>query len=171
VTALARHALRVAAMLGHSPQEMLATVHRALRDLQSDADFCTVCLVVLTPHEDGAHLVVVLAGHQPPLIIEPDGTSAPIGTLGTILGMIEPLELAEHHAELRPGQTLLLYTDGVADAGRSSERIGEAGVAELCSAAPQLSLDGLLEHIQSAAGERASGHPRDDVTLLAIQAR
>jgi PAS domain S-box-containing protein len=170
VTALARHALRIAAMLGHGPRGMLATLHYALRDLQPDSDFCTVCLVSLTPHEDGARLVVLLAGHQPPLIIEPDGTSAPIGTHGTILGVIEPVDLAEHQAELRPGQTLLLYTDGVPDAGRSSEPLGDAGVAELCSAAPQLSLDGLLEHIKRAASERAGGRLRDDIALLAIRA-
>jgi serine phosphatase RsbU (regulator of sigma subunit) len=157
-------------MLGQGPREMLATLHRALRDLQSDADFCTVCLVSLTPHKDGAGLVVLLAGHQPPLIIEPDGTSAPIGAHGTILGMIEPVDVAEHRAELRPGRTLLLYTDGVSDAGRSGEPLGEAGVAELCSAAPQLSLDGLLEHIKGAASERAGGRPRDDIALLAIRA-
>jgi serine phosphatase RsbU (regulator of sigma subunit) len=141
---------------------MLATLHYALRDLQPDSDFCTVCLVSLTPHEDGARLVVLLAGHQPPLIIEPDGTSAPIGTHGTILGVIEPVDLAEHQAELRPGQTLLLYTDGVPDAGRSSEPLGDAGVAELCS--------GLLEHIKRAASERAGGRLRDDIALLAIRA-
>jgi len=170
VTALARHALRVAAMLGQSPREMLTTLHRALRDLQPGSDYCTVCLVAVTPHEQGAHLGVVLAGHQPPLLLESDGASAPVGTLGTLLGMVDPLELTEDEVELRRGQTLLLYTDGVPDAGRSGKPIGEAGVAEICRAAPRASLDGLLEHVERAARERAGGRLRDDVTLLAIRA-
>ena len=53
VTALARHTLRTAAMLGQSPAGMLATLHEALRHQPQGADLCTVCLVTLEPERPG----------------------------------------------------------------------------------------------------------------------
>lgn len=172
ITALARHTLRTAAMVGQAPIEMLATLHRALRERPPGSDLCTVCLACVRQDQGdrSARLSVVLAGHQPPLLIDPDGTSAPIGEPGTMLGVIDPLELVERDTELRTGQTLLLYTDGVSDAGqRLGSPLRESGVAELSRLAPQRSLEGLLEHIEQAARARSNGRLRDDVALLAIR--
>ena len=138
VTALARHTLRAAAMSGQSPTEMLETLHRALRRQPPGADLCTVCLVAA--HHTGAatQLTVALAGHPPPLLIDRDGQAELIGRPGTLLGVLDPIEIVETKAELRDGETLLLYTDGVTDAGRPNVELGEAGLIELClqSSAP-----------------------------------
>ena len=54
VTALARHTLRAAAILGLRPAAMLSTLHEALRRQPVGADLCTVCLVTLEPRPTGA---------------------------------------------------------------------------------------------------------------------
>jgi serine phosphatase RsbU (regulator of sigma subunit) len=169
VTALARHTLRAAAMSGQSPPEMLATLHRALRCQPPGADLCTVCLVTLERTPRAARLKVVLAGHPPPLLIDPEGHARQIGRPGTLLGMLDSIDFTETGVEMRPGETLLLYTDGVPEAGRPDNQLGEDGLIELCHAAPALSLGGLLEKIEHVALERAEESLRDDLALLGLR--
>jgi len=169
-TALARHTLRAAALIGQSPTDMLHTLHQALRRQPAGADLCTVCLVTIAlATSERARLTVSLAGHHPPLLVSPDGQARQIGQTGTLLGVIEPISVTETQAALHPGETLLLYTDGVPDAGRSGRQLGEHGLLELCTQAPRLTLAGLLERIEQAARERADGRLRDDIALLAVR--
>jgi PAS domain S-box-containing protein len=169
VTALARHTLRAAAMGGQSPTEMLTTLHRALRRQPAGADLCTVCLVTI--ERTGAHgrLTVTLAGHQPPFLIGADGEAVQIGQPGTLLGVVDPIELREVESEMHPGQTLLLYTDGVPEAGRATGQLGEQGLRELCRRAPALEISDLLEQIELGALDSARGSLRDDIALLGLR--
>jgi serine phosphatase RsbU (regulator of sigma subunit) len=169
VTALARHTLRAAAISGQTPPEMLGTLHRALRRQPPGADLCTVCLVTMERTAERARLEVTLAGHPPPLLISPDGQAHPIGQTGTLLGVLDSIEFTETGAELRPGETLLLYTDGVPEAGRADSRLGEDGLIELCRKAPALSLGELLERIERAALEHAEEGLGDDLALLGVR--
>jgi PAS domain S-box-containing protein len=175
VTALTRHTLRTAAMGGQSPTDMLHTLHHALRHQPPGADLCTVCLITLTQAPASAidpkhaRLTVTLAGHHPPLLIGRGGEARQIGRPGTLLGVIDPIDVTESEAELNAGETLLLYTDGVPDAGRSSRRLGDDGLLALCARAPQLTLTGLLEHIEQTALDRANGRLRDDIAMLAVR--
>jgi serine phosphatase RsbU (regulator of sigma subunit) len=169
VTALARHTLRAAAISGQSAPEMLDTLHRALRRQPPGADLCTVCLVTMEGAPRPARLKVALAGHPPPLLIDPGGHARPIGKPGTLLGVLDSIDVAEIGAQMRPGETLLLYTDGVHEAGRPNNQLGEDGLIELCREGHALSLDGLLERIEHAALERAEESLRDDLALLGVR--
>jgi serine phosphatase RsbU (regulator of sigma subunit) len=169
VTALARHTLRAAAMSGQSPTDMLQTLHRALKDQPAGADQCTVCLVTIAQERTYARLTIALAGHQQPLLIDRDGGATQIGRPGTLLGVLDPISIDESRAELRPGETLLLYTDGVPEAGRSSNQLGEQGLLRLCTQAPNLTLTGLLGYIEQSALEHTDGQLRDDIALLALR--
>ena len=169
VTALARHTLRAAAMSGQTAPQMLGTLHRALRCQPPGADLCTVCLVTMERTSERTRLKVALAGHPPPLLVDPDGQARPLGQPGTLLGVLDSIEFTETGAELRPGETLLLYTDGVVEAGRPDAQLGEEGLIELCRGAPTLSLGELLERIEHAALERAEESLRDDLALLGLR--
>ena len=138
VTALARHTLRAGALSGQSPTEMLQTLHRALRLQPDAADLCTVCLVMMAPGPDHARLTIALAGHLPPLLVNRNGDTIPVGKSGTLLGVIDPIKITESKAELNAGETLLLYTDGVPEAGRAGGQLGEQGLLGLCADAPRL---------------------------------
>jgi PAS domain S-box-containing protein len=169
VTALARHTLRAAAMSGLSPASMLDMLHRALRRQPPGADLCTACLVTIERTSENGRLTVALAGHQPPFLIGADGRATQIGEPGTVLGVVDPVDIRETEAEMRPGETLLLYTDGIPEAGRSEAQLGEAGLRELCVQAPRLPLAELLGLIQAAALDSAAGRLRDDIALLALR--
>ena len=159
VTALARHTLRAAAIGGQSPTEMLATLHQALMRQPPGADLCTVCLIALRREEHGARLTIALAGHPPPLLIRRGGEVEQVGHSGTVLGVVNPLQIEESEIALAAGETLLLYTDGVIEAGRPDRLLGEDGLLALCAAAPELSLKVFLEHIEEAALRACAGEP------------
>ena len=169
VTALTRHTLRAAAMNGQTPTGMLLTLHQALQRQPPGADLCTVCLVTLAMVAGKAHLSVALAGHHQPLVITREGEVRQIGRPGTLLGVIDPVKIFESDAELSRGETLLLYTDGVPEAGRSGRQLGEAGLLELCAQTQGLDLAGLLQRIERVALERAEGKLRDDIALLGVR--
>ena len=171
VTALARHTLRAASMGGQSAKEMLGTLHRALRRQSPGADLCTACLVTVAPASGHIRLTVTLAGHPPPMLIDARGDARQIGQLGTLLGVLDPIDVAEYEDELRAGETLLLYTDGIPEAGRGGEVLGERGLLDLCRKAPRLTLAQLLEYIEHVALERAEDSLRDDLALLAMRMR
>jgi PAS domain S-box-containing protein len=169
VTALARHTLRTAAMLDLPPTAMLDTLHAALRHQPSGSDLCTVCIATLELRPAGARLTVTLAGHPPPLIIDPDGESRQVGTPGTLLGVLDPIEISEVDVPLQPGQTVLLYTDGLPEADRAGVQLGEQQLFEQDAERPDPTLVGLLTQIERAALRRAHGRLRDDIALLALR--
>ncbi len=169
VTALARHTLRAGALSGQSPAQMLDTLHRALRQYPGETELCTVCLIMLEPEAQSARLTIALAGHLPPLLIDRGGGVRALGEAGTLLGVIEEIDIVESTAELQKQETLLLYTDGVPEAGRAGGQLGEEGLHALCAQAPSLSLGGLLARIEDAAKQRVAGRLRDDIALLAVR--
>jgi serine phosphatase RsbU (regulator of sigma subunit) len=169
VTALARHTLRAAAMSGQSPVEMLSTLHMALRRQPPGADLCTVCLVMLALEREGARLRIALAGHPAPLLIDRTGNVREIGRSGTLLGVVDPVRIEESEARMGAGETLLLYTDGVSEAGAPDSPLGEHGLHELCEDAPKMAVSELLRHIELGALGRTEGKLRDDIALLALR--
>ncbi|HTY97343.1 MAG TPA: SpoIIE family protein phosphatase [Solirubrobacteraceae bacterium] len=173
VTALARHTLRVAATLGAPPSAMLELLHGMLRGEQPEGQICTVCLVVVqppaTPRPSGhVDLRIVLAGHPQPLIVDGHGRARAVGQPGTILGMVDPIVLNEVPVVLGEDETLLLYTDGVTDAGRARSRSGPV-LERVVSQVRDLPLGDMLATIESAAVESAGGQPQDDIALVALR--
>ena len=169
VTALARHTLRTAARLGETPTGMLQTLHEALREQPMGADLCTVCLIVIEPEATRARLTVALAGHPQPLLIATNGRPALLGRPGTLLGVLDPISIREVEAELHGGETLLLYTDGLPEAGLSGDQLGEQGLLDLSAEAPGLALKALLTRIEQVALACADGRLRDDIALVAVR--
>jgi serine phosphatase RsbU (regulator of sigma subunit) len=128
-----------------------------------------VCLIVFAREGEGARLTVALAGHPPPLLIDSAGAVREIGQAGTLLGVIDPVHIQTSEVRMASGETLLLYTDGVSEAGAPERPLGEHELRKLCAAAPRMTLPELLEYIESAALERTDGRLRDDVALLALR--
>lgn len=169
ITALARHTLRAAALSGRSPRRMLLMLHRALQAQPAEADLCTVCLVRFERASARGELTIALAGHPQPLLIDERGESRMLGRPGTLLGVLEPIRVHETSEAIGPEQTLLLYTDGVPEARRGDNLLGEDGLRELARRSPALSLDGLLEHVVRGALAHARGSLHDDLALLALR--
>jgi PAS domain S-box-containing protein len=169
VTALARHTLRAAAMGGQAPTVMVSAVHQALLGQPPGLDMCTLGLILINLRRPGAHLTIALGGHPQPLLIDSEGNAQPIGRPGTLLGVLDPVHLDQAEVHMNPGDTLVMYTDGVVEAGAPSRPLGEEGLRELCADAPKLTPAALVRRIEAAAVAHAGGSVRDDIALLVFR--
>jgi PAS domain S-box-containing protein len=167
VTALARHTVRTASLQPAAPSELLVTLNDALLVQRAGSEFCTVCLASLALGEH-AILTVALGGHPPALVLRRSGEVEAVGEAGTLLGVFADPVLREVDAELHPGDTVLLYTDGVTEAGPAGGEIGEEGLARLLAGLRGLSPDEIVDAVEQAAVHAQDGKPRDDIALVAF---
>src|SRR4051812_32130730 len=167
VTALARHTVRTASLQPATLSDLLTTLNDALLVQRAGAEFCTVCLACLTLGER-ATLTVALGGHPPALVLRSGGAVEEVGEPGTLLGVFLDPELHEVDTELRAGDTVLLYTDGVTEAGPAGEEIGQEGLAELLAGLRGMSPDEIVDAVEQAAVAAQDGKPRDDIALVAF---
>lgn len=171
VTALVRHTLRARASTD-GIVSALETVNDALRGEQDEELFCSVAAIEFTldgdPPQSG-HLRAVAAGHAPPLVLRADRTLDALPVSGRLLGPFEDPCLQAADSTLYPGDTILLYTDGLAEARRGREQFGEGRLYEAVRTAPRGSLAGLLTHIELEAVTFAGGRPQDDIAVVALR--
>jgi serine phosphatase RsbU (regulator of sigma subunit) len=169
VTALARHTLRAGAVYERRPSGVLALLHKALREQRSDGRFCTVAHAHLRIGRGRVQVELACGGHPLPLVVHPDGLVEPVGRLGTLLGTdIEP-QLYDVSVELREGDVLLLYTDGVTEVRqRRREVFGLAQLSELLSTCGALPPDAVADRVEAAVIAASEGRLRDDMAILAF---
>jgi len=153
------------------PAVVLATLDRALRDLDVGALATAVLAKVEQTREDAAAGLRTLrwsnAGHPPPLLIRPDGTTVLLTTpADLLLGLDAGSDRADHVARLEPGSTVLLYTDGLVERRGASLDDGLDWLVDTAGALAGLDLDGLCDALLGLVGADAE----DDVALLALRA-
>ena len=125
VTSLARYTLRAAAVHDPDPATVLDRLNTVLHHEYRGADprYCTVIQGHIRPDGDGAAVTLATGGHPPALLIRADGTSAFLpGPGGQLVGALPRARFAAVDVVLGPGDTLLLYTDGLTEA-RTQSRV------------------------------------------------
>ncbi|MDX6724366.1 MAG: hypothetical protein QOD73_2770 [Solirubrobacteraceae bacterium] len=166
ITGLARHTLRAAALYERSPAEMLRVLnHAMLEQFTDDEQFCTV----VAAHLRGRELRVTSGGHPLPLLLRRDGSVQTIGRPGTLVGVLEALELEEECVTLEPGDTVVLYTDGIPDALGSHGRFGHERLAAVLSLCVGLPPAQLVERLDRAVSGYRVGDPNDDSAIVAFR--
>lgn len=131
--------------------------------------FATLFFGLLDTRTGG--LLYVNGGHDPPLLYGGGKIRATLQPTGPALGLMPGLDFKVSRAELAAGELLLLYTDGVTDA-RSAEGslFGEARLAEIVAARSDGSVRELLDAIEKAVDDHASGIATfDDITLMGVK--
>jgi serine phosphatase RsbU (regulator of sigma subunit) len=167
LTSLARYTLRTAAELTGDPLRSMQQLNAALRS-GNELLLATALCVHLTDAPNGqARATVVAAGHPLPLILSPTGLRS-AGTPGLIAGVNPDPAWSAVETELSPGETLVLYTDGVTDTRRGPERFGETRLAD-CLASTSGLPDEVITQMQSSLGAFRSRPADDDVALIALR--
>ena len=180
-TGLARYTLRAAAVQESQPSRILRLLNDAIRR-QSPDQSCTVACGRIDlgstdgarghpdPAMGGARVTLSVGGHPLPLVLRANGAVEQVGHPGTMLGVLPDPELADHTADLAPGDALILYTDGLTDAyapGRIVKRAGLVAALESCSG---LSASEIATGLHAAAlGGGGNAEPRDDIVLLVLR--
>jgi serine phosphatase RsbU (regulator of sigma subunit)/PAS domain-containing protein len=164
LTSLVRHTAKTAAGFDPRPASVLSRVNGALRQRARIAPVTMLCGLLT----DGA-LDLAVGGHPLPLLKRHGEACGKVGVTGLLLGAVIDYEEARTTTiELAPGDTLLLYTDGVTDTPGPDSRFGEDRLRAAVDAAPA-EPDALLAAISAALDEFAHGAGLDDRAMLALQ--
>jgi sigma-B regulation protein RsbU (phosphoserine phosphatase) len=118
-------------------------------------------------------LAWVNAGHAPPLVARRDGSWEVLEATGTILGVFADAHWEEGRTTLRPGDVLVLLSDGVLEAARAaSSGLGPARLAAAVRRRGGASASTLLAALQTTAEEGLGGARRaDDQTFVVLRRR
>lgn len=171
VTSLIRYSLRSAALHHTDPIDVLTELNLILLRDSDPRRFCTVLFGTVTPlgPGNGFHITIATGGHPPALLLDPvEGTVEPIRSKGGMLiGATPNARFDSCEVHLRPGQTLLFYTDGITEARRGDDPFDQERLADFA-----------LEHAGESARDLVSDlatmipklEPDDDVAVLAFRA-
>lgn len=127
--AFLRASLRAGVQIGYAPQIAFAKVSNLLWDSTEAHQFITALYGIL----DATNKTFVYsnAGHNPPLLIKPNGEYKFVEYGDLPLGMFRDIRYHQHFINLEMGQILVLYTDGVTEAkNRDGEEYGQERFAK-----------------------------------------
>jgi len=158
----------------------MADDHGRLLDLLNDAllsedhtRFVTMVLASVTRDGADVRLRLTAAGHPPPLIVRADGRVEEADTRGTLVGVLPAVAATTHETRLAPGETCLLYTDGITEARggpMGHDQFGEQRLQRVAGECAGLPAEALVERIQMVAAEWVGRNAHDDMALLAVTA-
>lgn len=168
----ARQSLRTAALFNLAPAAVLRALNQALFEPGSTR-FVTVAAARVREMEGGRHVEIAVAGHEPPLVIRANGSVEQVGVSGPLSGVFPTLApYDEVFTLLAPGDTLLLFSDGITEApGRDGTRYGLARLTEVAGWYAGLEPSALCQAVEQDVVDRISGGGHDDITLLAVRVR
>lgn len=162
-----RIALRAYAGEGHPPASVMARASAFLYEL--DTDRFATCLYAQVDPATGSALLV-RAGHIDPLVRQSDGTVRGLPTAGGLpLGLSaqfgRPADYPVTAAELGPGETLLMFSDGLVERPGTDLDVGVRRLSAALAAGPRDVTD-LADHLTAVMGEQATD---DDMALLLLR--
>ena len=113
-------------------------------------------------------------GHNPPLLVHPNGTTERLTATATVLGLFEEWESSLGDVQIASGDVLVIYTDGVTEADNADgEEFGESRLLEIVcrhlTVPVPLILDAILRGALEFSG--GEGKMRDDLTLVVARGR
>lgn len=170
-TALARYTLRAAAVRSTVPSTNLSTLNTALLEwFTDDTQFLTAVYATVRPHRAGLSLQVSCGGHDPALIRRANGAVETIGRPGLILGCLPDAGLADQRGLLRPGDALVMTTDGVTEAHRPDDRdlFGAGRLHRVLADTPATSAEHLAGAVENAVLGHTGRHVSDDTAILVL---
>ena len=170
ITSLARYTMRTAAAYERSPSGVLERLNAALVVDPDRRQICTVVAARMVSEPDGSAVVSVACGGHPPPFLLRDGRAEPVPAAGPLLGAFESGRWPETAVRLAPGDSLVLYTDGVTDTRSRTERFGTDRLADVLAHATDLEPDEVANSIDEALHAFEDGPQRDDVALLVLRA-
>ncbi|MGW4895638.1 SpoIIE family protein phosphatase [Kitasatospora sp. NPDC004240] len=157
-----RSAVRAFATAGHSPGAVLAGTNRILFDLDPGL-LASCCYIRVDPGTDRAY--AVRAGHCPPLLRRPDGSTDVLELEGgPLLGALGDSTYPETRLDLPRGSVLALYTDGLIEERGSDIDLGIDELRATLAHARAGDLEELADHLLRKASR--SPHRSDDIALL-----
>ncbi len=151
------------------PLRALRQVNRMLCEASEPGHFATLFLGVYS--DATRRLRYINCGHNPPLCLRGDGRVERLHATATVLGSFEDWSCTLGRTELAAGDLLVVYSDGVTEAGRGDELFGEARLIEVLRSLAGEPLDAMLAGLLGRVEAFSDGSSVDDLTLLLARGR
>ena len=155
---------------GESPGQALGNVNnRLIRDNEAEM-FVTVWLAVLEISTGKG--IAVNAGHEHPVIRRADGEyELVVYHHSPAVAVMEDVSFREHEFELHPGNSLFVYTDGVAEATNTeNELFGADRLLRVLNQAPDADPEKVLQNVMEGIDLFVGGAEQfDDITMLCLR--
>jgi len=168
LTTLAKLLFHYGSVEHDTPARVMEAVNHDFRGIFGGRSFMTAMCVAVHPSTGRASIVG--AGHPPLLIARRTGATETIASVAPPLGLVESPELTETIVNLKPGDTFLLYTDGLFGSRKGKEsRLNSQFLEKMLDhSAP--SAEALLGRIlEETAPSKAEEALPDDVAALAVR--
>jgi serine phosphatase RsbU (regulator of sigma subunit) len=172
LTGVARYTVRAVADPEDDPCAVLHRLNEALLRLGSER-FLTAVYATLQPKEDGGVPVVLCSGGHPPGLVLRDDESVEVldQTNGTLLGVFPTVELSDQRVVLRPGDALVLVTDGVLEArDDDGNQFGYERLAPLLATCAGRSAAGIARRIERSVLDHRGERADDDMAIVVLRA-
>jgi PAS domain S-box-containing protein len=166
LTETVRAKIRAFATIEASPSFILAKTNELLLRFNPDDPHVTAFCAVLDPHT--GHLSYASAGHPAPLHVGASTCRALDVNFGTPLGSFAR-PYAASHVTLTLDDYVVLYTDGVTEARREGELLGEQRLLELVSGLRGGSAQEVAQGVLEAASDFAGGRLSDDLQVVVVR--
>ncbi|HSO85271.1 MAG TPA: SpoIIE family protein phosphatase [Draconibacterium sp.] len=166
--AVSRTLIRATGIKGDSVSECMRHVNNLLCKESVSSMFVTVFYGILNTQT--GEVDYVNAGHNPPYILSSNGVSKVDMTNGLALGVIDDFIFESKKIQLKKGDQLLLYTDGVVEAFNLEETAyGEENFESFLNQSKDLTIETIIKKSFTELNDFAGGAPQsDDITLLGI---
>ena len=165
-----RTLLKGAAIGTPDPGEALREVNELLYEENETMMFVTVLYSIYNP--ETGRLTYSNGGHDAPLLVRSDGSSELLSlTGGVALGIAPDIEYPSHTVQLEPGDTILLYTDGITEAmNADGEQFGVPRMHEVFASNPPENSQQVAEAMFAAVRDFVGDTPQsDDITCLVLR--
>jgi len=152
-----------------APHELCHRLNRILCELTPVGKFISFFYAVLDTFDN--RLTYCNAGHIPPLLIRADGTSAVLNAQGAVFGQFPHWLYEQSELQMRTGDKLLLFTDGLVEASNASEEpFGEQNLIRIAQENLASSAEDLLTLLIHEASRHCAEHFQDDASLIVLNA-
>ncbi|GAB7041010.1 MULTISPECIES: PP2C family protein-serine/threonine phosphatase [Catenuloplanes] len=169
LTGMSRHTLGTLLQERVSPARALSRLNAGLRR-DGSWRFVTAGVALLRETRAGLSVQWTSAGHPAPMVLHRDGRVTPGRGGGLALGIIDEARLGRSRLMLAPGDTLLMFTDGLTESrDRAGRMFEDVALHETARRLRDLPVDELVRELSQAAKDfGATG--ADDIAVLAIRA-
>jgi hypothetical protein len=174
LTGKIRQTLRALRLVEADPERMLRVLNTALLESGRQHRFVTMVVGAISRGDHGrVRLTLATGGHPPPLVLRLDGTVEAVPASGTLIGAVPHITVRPATVDLAPGETCLLYSDGLTEArgGPSGhEQYGEDRLRDALAGCHGLIAPAAVERIRQLVSDWVHGGTRDDIAMLAVRA-
>ncbi|WP_229923421.1 PP2C family protein-serine/threonine phosphatase [Streptomyces candidus] len=172
LTGKIRNTLHALLPLADDHERMLNLLNTALLNSQHTR-FATLVLASAVRRGSEVDLRLTSGGHPAPLIVRADGSVEEADTRGTLVGAMPKVSARTAQLTLGPGESCVLYTDGITEARggpMGDAQFGEERLKRALADCAGMPSEGIAEHVQMLAAQWLGNRRHDDMAVVVISA-